>query len=146
MKIGEVAKKSGCPVETIRYYEREKLLPVPLRTHGNYRVYRASDVERLSFIRDCRSLDMTLEEVGALLGFRDAPEKYCTNVNRLLDEHIGHVAQRIAELRALEEQLAKLRRLCRKTQKAKDCGILMRLGKGGVGRQAAAGVHRRSGS
>lgn len=57
MKIGELAKRTGCPVETIRYYEREGLLPEPARSEGNYRQYTLAHVERLSFIRHCRSLD-----------------------------------------------------------------------------------------
>lgn len=145
MKIGELAKETGCPVETIRYYEREGLLRPAERTDGNYRVYSKAEIERLSFIRDCRSLDMTLDEIGQLLSFRDAPEKYCTGVNKLLDEHIGHVAERVAELQTLEQQLTKLRRLCRKTQKAKECGILKRLGKGRV-RMQTAGTHSRRGT
>lgn len=144
MKIGEVAKHTGCSVETIRYYEREGLIAPGARTDGNYRIYSEADVKRLSFIRDCRLLNMTLDEIGKLLSFRDAPEKYCTEVNQLLDEHIGHVAARIAELRTLEQQLRKLRRLCRKTQKAKDCGILKRLGKGNAGAWAT-GQHARRG-
>jgi len=58
-------------VETIRYYEREGLLPVPARTGGNYRLYGTQHVERLRFIRNCRSLDMTHDEIRTLLAFRD---------------------------------------------------------------------------
>ena len=65
MKIGELATLTGCPVETIRYYEREGLLPAPSRSAGNYRQYDTAHVERLSFIRHCRSLDMTQEEIRA---------------------------------------------------------------------------------
>ena len=65
MKIGELAKLTDCPVETIRYYEKENLLPPPARTDGNYRVYTQAHTERLTFIRNCRSLDMTLEEIAA---------------------------------------------------------------------------------
>ena len=55
MRIGELAKRSDCPVETIRYYERERLLPKPRRTSGNYRLYGAEHVARLAFVRRCRS-------------------------------------------------------------------------------------------
>ena len=127
MKIGELAKATGTQVETVRYYEREGLLPTPLRTEGNYRIYGASHTERLSFIRHCRSLDMTLGEIRTLLGFKDAPEDNCEQVNALLDEHIGHVAQRIQELRALERQLKTLREQCQVTQAAAHCGILSEL-------------------
>ena len=101
LKIGELAKHTGSQVETIRYYEREGLLPAPARSEGNYRLYGQSHVERLQFIRHCRSLDMTLEEIRSLLAFRDAPEESCSAVNDLLDKHIDHVATRIKELQAL---------------------------------------------
>ena len=71
MKIGELAKLTDCQVETIRYYEREGLLPEPARSEGNYRLYTQAHVERLTFIRNCRSLDMTLEEIRSLLNLRD---------------------------------------------------------------------------
>ena len=127
MRIGELARGTGCPVETIRYYEREGLLPAPTRSRGNYRRYGEEHFERLRFIRHCRSLAMSLEEIRLLLQFRDAPEEKCDEVNTLLDEHIGHIADRIAELRALEKQLRGLRNLCRSAQAAKDCGILKQL-------------------
>jgi Cd(II)/Pb(II)-responsive transcriptional regulator len=127
LKIGELARRTGTQVETIRYYERESLLPAPSRSEGNYRVYDASHVERLSFIRHCRALDMTLDEIRVLLRFRDAPDVNCAEVNALLDAHIGHVTERIDDLGRLEKQLKSLRRLCRKAEAAKDCGILHEL-------------------
>ena len=92
MRIGELAQASGTPVETIRFYEREGLLPTAARTEGNYRIYTPHHAERLAFIRQCRSLDMTLDEVRVLLRFKDQPTADCGEVNSLLDEHIGHVA------------------------------------------------------
>ena len=68
LKIGEVAKRTGCLVETIRYYEREGLLLEPARSEGNYRLYTDIHVDRLQFIRHCRVLDMTLEEFGTCSG------------------------------------------------------------------------------
>lgn len=127
LKIGELAKKTDCPVQTIRYYEREGLLPEPARTESNYRLYDDMHLERLSIIRHCRSLDMTLGEIRALLKFRDAPEENCAEVNTLLDSHIGHVAARIAELKTLEKELKQLRRTCDEVHAAKDCGILNNL-------------------
>lgn len=127
MKIGELAHITNTPVETIRYYEREGLLPETARTEGNYRIYGDSHAQRLSFIRHCRSLDMTLDEIRVLLRFKDAPAENCGEVNDLLDEHIGHVAERIRELRQLEKQLKSLRQLCQETQEAAHCGILNEL-------------------
>jgi Cd(II)/Pb(II)-responsive transcriptional regulator len=127
LRIGALAKRADCPVETIRYYEQAGLLPKPARSQGNYRLYSNVHVERLTFIRHCRSLDMTLKEIRTLLRFCDAPAKNCGEVNALLDEHIGHVAERIDELKKLEDQLKDLRALCSKTRAAKDCGILNKL-------------------
>ncbi|MBD5802730.1 Cd(II)/Pb(II)-responsive transcriptional regulator [Aromatoleum evansii] len=127
MKIGELGRVTGTPVETIRYYEREGLLAAQARTEGNFRIYDASHVERLSFIRHCRSLDMALDEVRILLRFKDAPGENCGDVNTLLDAHIGHVAARIRELRALERQLRSLRERCHDARDAAHCGILNEL-------------------
>lgn len=127
MKIGELARVTGTPVETIRYYEREGLLAAPPRTEGNFRIYDESHVERLSFIRHCRSLDMSLDEIRILLRFKDAPGANCGDVNTLLDAHIVHVAARIRELRVLERQLKSLREQCPQARDAAHCGILHEL-------------------
>ncbi|WP_061289524.1 Cd(II)/Pb(II)-responsive transcriptional regulator [Azotobacter vinelandii] len=127
MKIGELAKITGTPVETIRYYEREGLLAAPARTMGNFRIYTGAYVERLSFIRRCRLLDMTHEEIRALLRFKDDPRQDCADVNSLLDAHIAHVSARIHELRQLEEQLKRLRECCSEPSEAARCGILREL-------------------
>jgi len=127
MKIGELAKATGTPVETIRFYERAGLLPVAERSEGNYRIYGAAHDERLSFIRRCRSLDMALDEIRTLLRFKDAPQENCGQVNALLDDHVGHVAARIRELKDLEKQLRALREQCQEVQGAVDCGILKEL-------------------
>lgn len=127
MKIGELARHTGTQIETIRYYEREGLLPETARTEGNYRIYGQAHAERLLFIRNCRSLDMTLDEIRVLLRFKDSPAENCGTVNELLDEHIGHVAARIRELRQLERQLKGLRELCQVASDAGHCGILNEL-------------------
>lgn len=138
MIISALARQSGCQVETIRYYEREGLLPPPERSSGNYRLYRLHHVERLRFIRHCRSLDMTLEEIRRLLGLRDRPDESCGEVNALLEGHIEHVARRIEELQVLEQQLRTLRSQCQDIQAARDCRILQGLADGNP--EAAAPV------
>lgn len=130
LRIGELAKRTNCQIETIRYYEREGLLHAPERTDGNYRLYQDAHVERLRFIRQCRSLDMALDEIRTLLRFCDAPEKNCGEVNEMLDEHIGHVARRVAELKVMEKRLKQLRQQCVQARAAKDCGILNELAQG----------------
>ena len=127
MKIGELAALTNTQVETIRFYERQNLLTEPGRSEGNYRIYGEAHAERLSFIRHCRGLDMTLDEIRVLLRFKDAPTDNCLEVNELLDEHIGHIAERIKELRQLEKQLKSLREACLGAQEAQHCGILHEL-------------------
>lgn len=131
MKIGELAKLAGCPVETIRYYEREGLLPAPARSDGNYRLYSPEHQERLVFIRNCRTLDMTLEEIQRLLALRDRPQESCAGINSLVEEHIEHVEARINSLQALRQQLSELRDRCNRVQEAEDCGILRQLNASG---------------
>lgn len=123
-KIGELADRTSCQVETIRYYERIGMLAPPTRSSNNYRTYGDAHVERLLFIRHCRALDMTLDEVRVLLKFRDRPEEDCDGVNVLLDTHIGHVLERIASLSALEVQLRELRSRCSAADASRACGIL----------------------
>ncbi|NRF65493.1 Cd(II)/Pb(II)-responsive transcriptional regulator [Aquincola sp. S2] len=127
MRIGDLANATGTPVETIRYYEREGLLPPPRRADNNYRMYLPLHAERLAFIRQCRNLDMTLDEVRTLLRLRDAPGEDCGEVNALLDEHIEHVSHRIRELRRLQQDLKALRARCSAAHAVADCGILNEL-------------------
>lgn len=127
MKIGELAQHAHTPVETIRYYEQVGLLPAAPRSPGNYRIYSSVHAQRLSFIRHCRALDMTLDEIRVLLRFKDTPQADCGEVNALLDAHIGHVASRIQELQLLEAQLRALREQCLVARDAAHCGILQEL-------------------
>ena len=128
MRIGEVAQATGTSIETIRYYEREGLLPAPARSEGNYRIYEAAHVDRLLFIRHCRRLDMTQDEIRVLLRFKDAPQENCGEVDAVIDHHIEHVAARIAELEALQKHLQDMRAQCQHAQGASaDCGLLQEL-------------------
>ena len=127
LKIGELAERAGCLVETIRYYERIGLLARPDRQHNNYRAYTEEHAETLLFIRHCRALDMKLDEIRSLLGYRTHPDDTCGGVNALLDKHISDVERRIRELSALESELIQLRSRCNSVQQTKDCGILQAL-------------------
>lgn len=127
MKIGELARVTQTQADTIRYYERKGLLPEPARSEGNYRIYGAEHVERLRFVRHCRSLDMTLEEVGALLRAMDAPQTGCQEVAALIDQHLDHVTARIRELTQLKARLKALRTQCDDDRDMAHCGILSSL-------------------
>jgi len=124
MRIGEVADRTGTPVDTVRYYERMGLLPPLARTVSNYRSYSPAHVDRLHFIRRCRGLDMSLAEIRSLLVFCDEPQRHCNDVNAMLDDRIRHVDQRIEELNRLSRELKQLRGVCRAPGTAGDCGIL----------------------
>ena len=141
MRIGNLAEATGTAVETIRFYEREGLLPAAQRTDNNYRLYTTAHADRLGFIRQCRNLDMALDEIRSLLRLRDAPSQDCGEVDALLDAHIGHVAQRIRELRALERDLKTLRARCSTPHATGECGILTGLD-GAVGAGTATARHR----
>lgn len=141
LKIGELAKRTGAQVETIRYYEREALLPAPLRSDGNYRLYGPVHEEQLQFILHCRSLDMTLDEIRHLLALRAAPVENCEAVNDLLDRHIGHVAERIAQLQSLQVQLGALRSRCSGAREGAECQILEGLGSAQAAPSPRRGTH-----
>ncbi|NLJ63158.1 MAG: Cd(II)/Pb(II)-responsive transcriptional regulator [Alcaligenaceae bacterium] len=124
MKIGELAQLANCGTETIRYYEKIGLLPPPRRDHSNYRQYHTQHLERLRFIRNCRSLDMTHDEIRDLLAFMDAPQAACHPVTEIITEHLRHVDVRIQELQQLRQQLQQLQHACAHEGTTDDCGIL----------------------
>jgi Cd(II)/Pb(II)-responsive transcriptional regulator len=123
MQIKELSRATGVDVETIRYYEKQGLLPEPARRDNGYRDYEASHLERLSFIRHCRALDMPLADVNRLLGFLDAPGENFGEVDRLVDDQLARVRARLKSMRALEKQLLQLRARCSGTHEG-HCGIL----------------------
>ena len=109
MRIGQLADALGCTVETIRFYEKQGLLPAPHRTDGNFRKYDEEHVQRLSFICNCRSLDLSLNEIKTLLSLENHNEQRTEEINRLLDRHIKDVAKRIHELAHLRMKLIELK-------------------------------------
>ena len=127
MKIGELAQVAHCTVDTVRYYEKEGLLPAPARTEGNFRVYSTAHLERLRLIRNCRALDMSHAEIHALLGLADGAADDCSAVNAVFDQHISHVDERMRELAQLKLQLVALRERCGSQQAVDTCGILQGL-------------------
>ena len=127
MRIGELAAKTGIETPNIRYYEREGLIPAPSRGTNGYRAYGKIHLERLSFIRHCRALDMSLADIRTLLHFVAHPRQDCGDVDRLVEEQLGRVKARLKSMRALERQLMSLRARCRSGRPAQKCGILHEL-------------------
>lgn len=102
--IGELSTRTGCNIETIRYYERIGVLPAPLR-RGRYRTYGATDVRRLSFVRRARELGFPLESVRALLALADGGATSCGQARDLARAHLTEVRAKIADLRRMERVL-----------------------------------------
>ena len=124
MRIGQLAQLTGADIQTIRFYERQGLLPPPNRQTNGYRAYEADHVEKLLFIRRCRSFGMSLDEIGVLQSYQEQPQQPCVAINELLDRHIAQVRAQIASLHALENQLVTLRGCCDNERQSLDCGIL----------------------
>lgn len=127
MRIGDLARSAGVDVQTVRYYEREGLLAPPTRTPTGYRNYRQRDVERLTFVRHCRSLDMSLADIKRLLALAGDATVSCDDVNALIDAHLERIHAKRMALEALEAQLGALRAQCSSGRRIADCGILEEL-------------------
>jgi Cd(II)/Pb(II)-responsive transcriptional regulator len=127
MKIGELAQKAGVDVQTIRYYEREGLLDAPARTGSGYRAYGPQHLERLTFVRHCRSLDMPLAEIKRLIDLSSDRAVSCEQVDQLVRSHLGRVRAKRAALQNLETQLEALSAQCAAGHRVADCGILEEL-------------------
>jgi DNA-binding transcriptional MerR regulator len=128
MRIKELSRATGVDAETIRYYEKEGLLPAPARQDNGYRNYSDSHLERLAFIRHCRALEMPLADIRRLLHALDAPGAAHPDVDRLVQEQIERVRARLQSMHALEKQLLLLKASCgRCDEEGADCGILKEL-------------------
>ena len=126
--IGELSRRTGCNIETVRYYERIGLLPKPAR-RGTYRRYEAKDVERLAFVRRARELGFALDEVRALLDLALGGQDACAEVREIAATHLADVRERIADLRAMEGALAQAVRGCDAGEMA-GCPVIVALSSG----------------
>lgn len=112
IKIGMLSERTGCNIETIRYYERIELLPPPPRSQGGYRLYGAEHLKRLTFIRRSRELGFTLEEVRGLLRLVDGGDYSCAEVKAFTLDHVDQVRRKIVDLRKLEKVLKDMASQC----------------------------------
>lgn len=127
MRIGELAKTAGCKAATIRFYERKGLLQQGRRSEANYRLYSATDIQRLMFIKKCRSLDLGLREIARLIEIQCDPSVDCSDVNACLDRHLQEIEQQMQALKHLKSDLTRLRRRCVKPGASSQCGVLTAL-------------------
>ena len=110
--IGKAAKLSGVSAANIRFYEKEGLLAPGARSANSYRSYSDGEIHQRRFIRLCRAMDMSLDEVRTLLNLDLAKKSDCTAANAALQSHIAHVGERLAELQALQQDLIDLPARC----------------------------------
>lgn len=126
LTIGQLAKRTGCKVQTIRYYEQIGLMPEAMRTEGNQRRFGQAHHERLAFVRHCRELGFDLATIRELLRLADDPKHSCEAVDRIAGHQLQQVESRIARLEALRSELRRISRQCRGGRMA-DCRIIKAL-------------------
>ncbi len=124
ISIGELAKRTGTKVVTVRYYEQIGLLPVPSRTAGNYRTYDNDHLSRLRFIRRCRDLGFTLDQIRDLLRLSSQKHEDCAEVDRITALHLAEVEQKISDLKRLANELRRLNSCCKGNRTIADCRII----------------------
>ncbi len=123
MNIGQVARASGVPSKTIRYYEEIGLIARAARSSGNYRVYGGTDVQTLRFIQRARGLGFSVEEVGALLALWRDRARSSAQVKALAERHLRDIDRKIAEMASIRATLEQLTARCHGDDRP-DCPIL----------------------
>ena len=123
ISIGILSSKTGVHIETIRYYEREHILPEPVRTESGRRIYNNEDIRRLNFIHKCRNLGFTLKEITSLLSLVDNGNYTCKQVHEITCLHAEEVKEKIADLKRMEQVLTEMADQCGKGN-VPDCPIL----------------------
>lgn len=126
MRINELAQRTGCHLETVRYYERIGLLPSPARSPSGYRRYDTADAERLQFIVRSRALGFHLEEIRSLLSLASESARSCQDVDRIARDHLAQVEAKQRELAMLASELRGMIETCHKDTRA-TCSILKAL-------------------
>ncbi len=108
LRVGQVARRSGVNLQTLRYYERRGLLPAPPRTEAGYRAYPPQAVDRVRLIKRAQSLGFTLQEIGDLLELRAAPGTCCADVRRRAETKLQIIEEKIRSLEAMRRALGRL--------------------------------------
>ncbi len=124
--IGDLSRKTGVKVPTIRYYEQMGLMAQAERSEGNQRRYGAVERDRLSFIKHARDLGLTIESIRELLDLSAHPERPCEQADRIAAEQLQAVRDRIAKLRRLEQELERISSHCH-SGPVRDCYVIRAL-------------------
>jgi MerR family mercuric resistance operon transcriptional regulator len=120
---GDLARVTGCNIETIRFYEKTGLLPDPPRTGAGYRIYSAAHATRLGFILRARELGFSMEDIRGLLGLEDGTAPTCGEVKERTERHLSDVRAKIADLMQIENVLTATAARCTGTD-VPDCPVL----------------------
>ncbi len=123
LSIGQLSAETGCNIETIRYYERIRLMNQARRSSGNHRIYGEPDRRRLVFIRRCRELGFPVDDIRDLLRLVDGGAPTCAEVKSVTENHLAGVRRRITDLRKMETVLKGLVREC-SGETIPDCPII----------------------
>jgi len=123
LTIGTLSELTGVNIETIRYYERIRILPAPRRSANGRRSYHLADVRRLAFLRRARELGFSLQDIRALLRLGGPERASCREVRQIAAHHLNEIRTKIADLRKLEKLLANTVSRCTGTV-APDCPVL----------------------
>lgn len=123
--IGQLASEADCRVETVHYYEKTGLMPEPPRTEGGHRMYAFSDVKRLNFIRRCRDLGFSIEQIKEMLKFIDEPGHYCGEVKAMAMLQSRDIQRKIDDLKRLQRALTQMVGQCKGEKfSIDDCPII----------------------
>jgi Hg(II)-responsive transcriptional regulator len=133
--IGELAKETGVKVVTIRYYEQVGVLEPPERTEGNYRTYSREHAKRLRFIRRCRDLGFSLDEIRGLLRLSSEDAQSCVDVCVIAGRHLEAVEEKIADLNRLASELRSISASCTGNRPMAECRIIEALSPNEMGRE-----------
>jgi Hg(II)-responsive transcriptional regulator len=124
LMIGQLAEQSQVNLQTIRYYEREGLLPKPPRLASGYRVFSPDAIRRVRFIKRAQGLGFSLKEIKGLLSLRVDPQSDCSKVQKLAKGKLADIEQKIRSLQAMRKVLSKLARACPGRGPSSECPIL----------------------
>lgn len=124
LKIGEVAGRGGVNLQTIRYYEREKLLPAPPRLASGYRMFSEDAVRRVRFIKRAQELGFSLAEIRELLSIEFDPSRDCSEVRRLAGAKLADIDEKIRTLKSMKRVLGELAEACPGRGAPSECPIL----------------------
>ena len=124
MRIGQVAKRAGVNVETIRFYERKRLITQPLRTSGGYREYRNEAIANIRFIKRAQELGFSLAEIAELLSWQTDPRATCADVKQKAEAKISTIHGRIIDLQKMKHSLEQLAAACKGSGPLNDCPII----------------------